>query len=188
MATTTTTNSARPSIHFSRDEDTHPRDQSTQSVSEIPLTKVITTESTKSRRSVFAAIADRLRSGSRSSSNSRSNSRSHSKDAHRRSLDVGRVTSNANDGGDDEYKYSRRSSAEIEGRGRSRSSGNSSRGDYADVVRAQALFMEKLRGEQARNNITHNIDGLPIPPPQERERRRSSVVRALGLDKPLLAL
>ncbi|KAG0001760.1 hypothetical protein BGZ80_011441 [Entomortierella chlamydospora] len=169
------TNSARPSIHFSRDEDTHSRDQSAQSVTDIPLTKVTTTESTKSRRSVFSAIADRFRSGSRSSSNSRSRSRPHSKDAHRNSLDIDRVTSIDGD--------TRHSSTEVEGRDRKRSSG----GDYADVIRAQALFMEKLREERARDNITHNIDGLPIPPPQERERRRSSIVHALGFDKPLLA-
>ncbi|KAF9148391.1 hypothetical protein BGX21_005153 [Mortierella sp. AD011] len=134
--TTTTTNSARPSIHFDRDEDTHARDQSAQSVTDIPLTKVATTESTKSRRSIFSVIADRFCSGSRSSSNSRSRSRSHSKDTHRKSLNTDRVTSNGSG--------ARRSSTEIERRDRNKSSGS----DYVDVIRAQALFMEKLKEGQ----------------------------------------
>ncbi|KAG0362402.1 hypothetical protein BGZ54_008634 [Gamsiella multidivaricata] len=61
------------------------------------------------------------------------------------------------------------------------------RGEYADVARAQALFMDRLREEQAKNNITRNVDGLPIPPPAQHERRRSSLAHILGMDKPLLA-
>ncbi|KAF9418941.1 hypothetical protein BGZ76_004318 [Entomortierella beljakovae] len=57
---------------------------------------------------------------------------------------------------------------------------------YADVVRAQNEFMEKLRAEQQKNHITHNADGIPIPPSKPTSRR-SSIVQALGLDKPLLA-
>ncbi|KAF9106037.1 hypothetical protein BGX27_009346 [Mortierella sp. AM989] len=55
---------------------------------------------------------------------------------------------------------------------------------YADVVRAQNEFMEKLRAEQEKSGITHNADGIPIP---RRSSRRSSVIQILGLDKPLLA-
>ncbi|KAI1317754.1 hypothetical protein EDD11_007928 [Mortierella claussenii] len=74
----------------------------------------------------------------------------------------------------DVFKYTHRRSSDMGG-------------DYADVIRAQALFMDKLREYQVSNHITHNVDGLPIPPPVEREHRRSSFTRALGLDKPLLA-
>lgn len=69
-----------------------------------------------------------------------------------------------------EYKYSRRKSTEI-------------RGEYADVVRAQVEHIETLREQQAKNKITHNVDGLPIPVPVNNDddnndndqRRRSSL-------------
>ncbi|KAF9983073.1 hypothetical protein BGZ75_005456 [Mortierella antarctica] len=156
----------RPSIQFSRHDDenrgrdttTHPISESTDSTG-IPLTKTQTTESAKSRRSSLAAFAERFRSRSRSQSKGRS------------SLDSG---SNRSSMDGDKFKYSRRRSSEMSG-------------EYADVARAQALFMDKLREEQAKSHITHNADGLPIPPPIERERRRSSVTKILGMDKPLLA-
>ncbi|KAF9959798.1 hypothetical protein BGZ72_008716 [Mortierella alpina] len=158
----------RPSIQFSRHDDEHRgRDSTSHPISEstdstgIPLTKTQTTESSKSRRSSLAAFADRFRSRSRSQSRGRS-SMDNGSNSNRSSLD------------DDNFKYSRRRSSEISG-------------EYADVARAQALFMDKLREEQAKNHITHNADGLPIPPPIERERRRSSVTKILGMDKPLLA-
>ncbi|KAF9967852.1 hypothetical protein BGZ70_007908 [Mortierella alpina] len=158
----------RPSIQFSRhgdenrgrDTTTHPISESTDSTG-IPLTKTQSTESAKSRRSSLAAFADRFRSRSRSQSRGRS------------SMDSGSSSSRSSMDGD-KFKYSRRRSSEISG-------------EYADVARAQALFMDKLREEQAKSHITHNADGLPIPPPIDRERRRSSVTKILGLDKPLLA-
>ncbi|KAF9927761.1 hypothetical protein FBU30_002878 [Linnemannia zychae] len=55
-------------------------------------------------------------------------------------------------------------------------------GAYAEVAKAQFLFMEKLREEQERRRITHNVDGLPLPP-----RRQTSLNHILGLDKPLLS-
>ncbi|KAG0096329.1 hypothetical protein BGZ93_004712 [Podila epicladia] len=58
-------------------------------------------------------------------------------------------------------------------------------GPYADVKLAQQEYIAKLRAEQERNHITTNVDGLPIPQPQQ--RRRSSLVHVLGLDKPLLS-
>ncbi|KAF9571142.1 hypothetical protein EC968_001000 [Mortierella alpina] len=159
---------ARPSIQFSRPDDenrgrdttAHPISESTYSTG-IPLTKTHTTESAKSRRSSLAAFADRFRSRSRSQSRGRS------------SMDSG-SNSNRSSMDGDKFKYSRRRSSELTG-------------EYADVIRAQALFMDKLREEQAKNHITHNADGLPIPPPIERERRRSSLTKILGMDKPLLA-
>ncbi|KAG0285792.1 hypothetical protein BGZ96_010021 [Linnemannia gamsii] len=60
-------------------------------------------------------------------------------------------------------------------------------GPYRDVKIAQQEHLAKLRAEQEKNGITHNVDGLPIPPTPERQRRRSSVSHILGLDKPLLS-
>ncbi|KAF9918984.1 hypothetical protein BX616_003504 [Lobosporangium transversale] len=151
----TVNNTMTPSIQLSHDEDT--RGRRTSSV--IPLTKSLTSDSAKSRRSSLRAFAERLRSRSASQARSPTSSRSSFDDNDQR----------------DEFKYSRRRSSEI-------------KGDYADVVRAQALFVDKLREEQLKKGITHNADGLPIPPPiEQRERRRSSFTQALGLDKPLLA-
>ncbi|KAF8924628.1 hypothetical protein BGZ58_001592, partial [Dissophora ornata] len=139
----TTISNTRPSIQFNHDDDTRGRDHVTHPISKskpasaaltgtsIPLTKTATTDSSKSRRSVLSAFADRLRSRSLSHSRSRSRSK-----GPRSSLD-------ANDGEVEEFKYSQRRSSEFGG-------------GYADVARAQALFMEKLREEQAKNHITHN--------------------------------
>ncbi|KAF9953230.1 hypothetical protein BGZ70_000317 [Mortierella alpina] len=60
-------------------------------------------------------------------------------------------------------------------------------GPYKDVKLAQQEYLAKLRADQERMGITHNADGLPIPQPQDRQRRRSSVSHILGLDKPLLS-
>jgi hypothetical protein len=53
------------------------------------------------------------------------------------------------------------------------------------VARAQNLFMEKLREEQERKHIRHNVDGLPLPSPPI--RRQTSLSHILGIDKPLLS-
>ncbi|KAF9108237.1 hypothetical protein BGX29_002380 [Mortierella sp. GBA35] len=60
-------------------------------------------------------------------------------------------------------------------------------GPYKDVRIAQQEHLVKLRSQQERDGITHNVDGLPIPSPPERQRRRSSASHILGLDKPLLS-
>lgn len=60
-------------------------------------------------------------------------------------------------------------------------------GPYKDVKIAQQEHLAKLRAEQEKNGITHNVDGLPIPPSPEHQRRRSSVSHILGLDKPWLS-
>ncbi|KAG0053701.1 hypothetical protein BGZ83_000585 [Gryganskiella cystojenkinii] len=157
-----------PSIQFTADtQDCRGRDQTAHAINGnnttfgAPLVQVGTTESTKSerRRSSLAAFAERLRSKSRSLSRGRSNV-SGGGASGRNSLDEG-----------------------------SRRSSTSSDGDpYSDVVKAQALFMEKLRTEQEKSGITTNCDGLPIPPASMTHgRRRSSVTQILGLDKHLLA-
>ncbi|KAF9429499.1 hypothetical protein BGZ94_000096 [Podila epigama] len=116
------------------------------------------------RRSSIAVLADKFRS-----SISRSRSRGGDNDERSPSLTrrLSRTLSrNSLDGGNDERRAS---------------------GPYADVKIAQQEYMAKIRAEQERNNITTNADGLPIPPPAERQRRRSSVSHVLGLDKPLLS-
>ncbi|KAG0380853.1 MAG: hypothetical protein J3R72DRAFT_435328 [Linnemannia gamsii] len=156
---TTTT----PSIQFTQEEPEHRgRDHKAHpltSTPAIPLTKTETTDSTKSRRSSLAAFADRLRSRSRSKSRSRSQ---------RNSLD-------GTDEIPEDFEYSTRKSSDMTG-------------EIGEIIRAQTVFMEKLRKEQAANGITHNADGIPIPPPVNHQRRRSSLSQILGLEKPLLAL
>lgn len=63
---------------------------------------------------------------------------------------------------------------------------------YAYVSRSQAEHMERIREAERNLHRTHNVDGLPLPNNQAlgldpRQRRRSSLARVLGLDKPLLA-
>ncbi|KAF9934745.1 hypothetical protein BGZ65_003617 [Modicella reniformis] len=105
-----------------------------------------------SRRSSISAFVDRLRSRSRSRSRSRP----------RPSID-GFIEE------DKEYVYSRRKSSEIHG-------------EYASTLRAQVEHMEKLRSEQAKAGVTHNVDGIPIPPPvnSSREGRRRSIIGTLS--------
>ncbi|KAI7821719.1 hypothetical protein BC939DRAFT_493942 [Gamsiella multidivaricata] len=166
-----TASNSFPSVQFSRDDDSRGRNHVIHPIAEsgptmdrtIPLTKTNTTDSTKSRRrSSLAAFAELFRTQSYSDFRSRSQSK-------------GRNSLDENECEVEEYKHSRRRSSETGG------------GKYEDVVRAQALFMDKLREEQARNHITRNVDGLPIPPSMQRDRRRSSLVHILGMDKPLLA-
>ncbi|GJJ70561.1 hypothetical protein EMPS_02910 [Entomortierella parvispora] len=159
------TSATAPSIQFSADtQDLRGRDHSAHPINGgSPLAQVDTSDSTKSecRRSSLAAFADRLRS------KSRSHSRSHSRG--RNSLGGGASGRNSLD--------ERRSSTSSE-----------TNDQYAEVIKAQALFMEKLRAEQEMNGITTNCDGLPIPPASmDHGRRRSSVTQILGLDKHLLA-
>ncbi|KAG0372480.1 hypothetical protein BGX24_000195 [Mortierella sp. AD032] len=113
------------------------------------------------RRSSLAVLADKIRS-----STSRSHSRSHS-----RSSSISRRLSRT---------ISRHS---FDGEEEDTTAG----GPYRDVKIAQQEHLAKLRAEQEKNGITHNVDGLPIPPAPERQRRRSSVSHILGLDKPLLS-
>ncbi|KAF9959800.1 hypothetical protein BGZ72_008718 [Mortierella alpina] len=179
MSTATTT--SRPAaIQFSSSEDTrglavHQEEESESTPQlkdlSLSLTRTKTSESTSSgthrRRSSLAALADRLRS--------RSHSRTRSTSGQLESGDgAGTGTSSGRNSIDEDYqfKYTNRRSSDFTGA-------------YADVARAQALFMEKLREEQERKNIKQNADGMPIPPPMH--RRRSSVTHILGMDKPLLA-
>ncbi|KAG0091764.1 hypothetical protein BGZ93_004626 [Podila epicladia] len=68
--------------------------------------------------------------------------------------------------------------------------GNEHKGPYADVSRSQAQYMERIREAERNLHLTHNKDGLPLPPEDvvdARQRRRSSVAHFFGFDKPLLA-
>ncbi|KAG0249766.1 hypothetical protein BG011_008972 [Mortierella polycephala] len=147
---------------------------------DIPLTlsRTKTGDSTSSRRSSFGALVERLRSRpgsrSRSQSRSRSNGGDHANDQEGNNGGPGGSPNSGRNSLEDDYqfKYSGRRSSDFTGA-------------YADVARAQAMFMEKLRDDQEMKNIKRNADGLPIPPPLE--RRRSSVVEILGMGKPLLS-
>ncbi|KAF9541684.1 hypothetical protein EC957_002761 [Mortierella hygrophila] len=126
------------------------------------------------RRSSLAVLADKIRSStsrSRSSSLSRRLSRTSSSTSRSRSSSLSHRLSRT---------ISRHSFGEEEEE-------ESVGGPYKDVKIAQQEHLAKLRAEQEKNGITHNVDGLPIPPAPERQRRRSSVTRILGLDKPLLS-
>ncbi|KAG0051393.1 hypothetical protein BGZ83_003816 [Gryganskiella cystojenkinii] len=110
------------------------------------------------RRSSLAILSDKIRSAT-SRSRSPSLSRRLSRTLSRHSIEEG----------DEEYGQ------------------DGATGPYADVKQAQKEYLSKVRADQARNNITTNIDGIPIPPPPESQRRRSSVSHILGFDKPLLS-
>jgi len=61
---------------------------------------------------------------------------------------------------------------------------------YADVSRSQAEYMDHIREAERNLNLTQNKDGLPLPKDnmmQAGGRRRSSLAKILGFDKPLLA-
>ncbi|KAG0209103.1 hypothetical protein BGX28_000120 [Mortierella sp. GBA30] len=111
------------------------------------------------RRSSLAVLVDKIKSASKSRSRSRSTSLS------RR---LSRTLS----------RHSLEEEEELE---------ESVGGPYRDVKLAQQEYVAKLRAEQERLGITRNADGLPIPPPPERQSRRTSVTHILGLDKPLLS-
>ncbi|KAF9141536.1 hypothetical protein BGX30_004605 [Mortierella sp. GBA39] len=114
------------------------------------------------RRSSLAILADKIRSSTSRSRSSTSRSRSSSL-----SRRLSRTISRHSFDGEEEEE--------------------SVGGPYRDVKIAQQEHLAKLRAEQEKNGITHNVDGLPIPPAPERQRRRSSVSHILGLDKPLLS-
>jgi len=68
--------------------------------------------------------------------------------------------------------------------------GDEHKGPYADVSRSQAEHMDHVREAEKNLNLTHNKDGLPLPNDntiQAGGRRRSSLAKILGFDKPLLA-
>ncbi|KAF9145455.1 hypothetical protein BG015_011900 [Linnemannia schmuckeri] len=68
--------------------------------------------------------------------------------------------------------------------------GDEHKGPYAHISRAQAEHMDRVREAERNLNLTHNKDGLPLPKDnmmQAGGRRRSSLAKILGFDKPLLA-
>ncbi|KAG0082410.1 hypothetical protein BGZ93_009474 [Podila epicladia] len=118
------------------------------------------------RRGSLAAIADHFRSRSRSRSQSRTPSQ------HRKSID------------------SSASRSSFDSTSSRRSSSSEATGAYADVIKAQEQHMQKLRAKQHILHVTHNVDGLPLPPypgTEQKSERRRSLVQILGMDKPLLA-
>ncbi|KAF9001451.1 hypothetical protein CPC16_000103 [Podila verticillata] len=153
-------NMTRPSIQLSEHSDS---DRTSRSQEPRLITSGVPEQklSPFARRGSLAAIADKFRT--------RSSSRSPSQ--HRKSVDS---------------SVSRSSFDSTSSR---RSSSSEATGAYADVVKAQELHMQKLRAKQHILHITHNADGLPLPPypGTEKSERRRSLVQILGMDKPLLA-
>ncbi|KAG0001759.1 hypothetical protein BGZ80_011442 [Entomortierella chlamydospora] len=138
------------------------------------------TEPKVSKRNSFAAFVDRLRSPSRS--------RRTSVDGD--TIPIGRTTTQSSVASAKSSKSakstsSRKSSRSFSWIRRASLEEQDEDAPYADVVRAQNEFVEKVRAENEKNGVTHNADGIPYP--RKNGSRRSSVVHALGLDKPMLA-
>ncbi|KAF9189615.1 hypothetical protein BGZ51_009434 [Haplosporangium sp. Z 767] len=181
MATTINTTEIQeatvPAIAFTQEQDHRGRDHNiTPLIEEGASEQDFKTK--KTHRSSLAAFADRLRSRSRSHSRHRNATGDMPMSRTSTQASAASVQSNASSKSRSGSRSgSRKSSMEIEG-------------PYADVLRAQTEFMEKLRAEQEKNGITHNADGIPIPssnPSSRNGSRRSSITHILGLDKPLLA-
>ncbi|KAG0216602.1 hypothetical protein BGX33_012460 [Mortierella sp. NVP41] len=88
-------------------------------------------------------------------------------------------------------KLGRRRSSAFTSLGYKSDGGNEHKGPYAHVSRSQAEYMERIREAEKNLKLTHNVDGLPLPKEdnvmQAGGRRRSSLAKILGFDKPLLA-
>ncbi|KAG0251707.1 hypothetical protein BG011_007434 [Mortierella polycephala] len=164
-----------PAIAFAQEQDVRGRDHSITPLIEEGAVEQ-ETKAKKPHRSSLAAFADRLRSRSRSHSRHRNATGDVPMSRTSTQASTTSVQSNASSKSRSGSR-SRKSSMEIEG-------------PYADVLRAQNEFMDKLRNEQEMNGVTHNADGIPIPqsnPTSRNGSRRSSITHILGLDKPLLA-
>ncbi|KAF9586125.1 hypothetical protein BGW38_009395, partial [Lunasporangiospora selenospora] len=107
----------------------------------VASTEPVAEEKSSRRRSIIDLV-ERLRSRSRSHSRNRSLSRTRTQDSDARLAVVD----------EQEYEFSRRKSGEMAG-------------EYEAILRAQVEYMETLRQDQAKNGVTHNVDGIPIPPP-----------------------
>ncbi|KAF9918985.1 hypothetical protein BX616_003505 [Lobosporangium transversale] len=163
-----------PVVAFAEEPDRRGRDHSvTPLIEEEIVVDSISTEAKtkKSYRNSLTAFAERIRS--------RSSSRQRGAD----DLSMSRTSTQAS-AFSVKSTSSRKSSKSGSRSGRNSLDNDSS--PYADVVRAQSEFMEKLRAEQEKNGVTHNADGIPIPPSRNGSRR-SSITHILGFDKPLLA-
>ncbi|KAG0346744.1 hypothetical protein BG004_000944 [Podila humilis] len=161
---------SRPSIQISEHSDSRRNSRSQEPrliASTVPVQKL----SPFARRGSLSAIADSFRSRSKSRSPSH----------HRKSVDKADSGFSPRSSLDITRTWSRRSSS---------SAKSTEEAPYADVVQAQERFMKDLRTKQHILHVSHNADGLPLPPfpgTEERERRRSSLTHILGFDKPLLA-
>lgn len=164
--------SPRPNTTFAEGEeissrrslDVRPTQDETSKVKSLPLRKSKTTDSYRPGRRSLAFFTERFRSSrpqSMMEEDMTTTSESSSGGLFRRKS-----------GEDYKFKYSGRKSSDFTGA-------------YADVARAQAMYMEKLRDEQEKKNIKRNKDGIPIPPPAD--NRRSSLMQVLGMEKALLA-
>ena len=168
-----------PAIAFAPEPERRGRDDTVTPLEEEDNSAPTTETKKKSHRGSLAAFAERFRSRSRSQSRQRTPE----------ALPMDRTATSSSTFST--RSTSSRMSSKSRSGSRVRSSMDEVGGPYADVLRAQTEFMEKLRDEQERNGVTRNVDGLPIPPrssPSSRNgSRRSSVAQVLGLDKPLLA-
>lgn len=148
--------------------DARPSQDETSKVKSLPLRKSKTTDSYKPGRRSFL---ERFRSRPQSMiEEDPSDSTPTTPKSSSRGFFSRRKSS------DDEYfKHSGRRSSEFTGA-------------YADIARAQAVFMEKLREEQMRKNVKTNVDGLPLRPASPNaDNRRISMGQVLGMNKALLA-
>ncbi|KAK3817387.1 MAG: hypothetical protein J3Q66DRAFT_339643 [Benniella sp.] len=177
ITTSSPTETQAPAIVFAPEPERRGRDLTVTPLEED--NSAPTSEKKKSHRSSLAAFAERFRSRSRSQSRQRTPE----------ALPMDRTATSSSTFST--RSTSSRMSSKSRSGSRVRSSIDEVGGPYADVLRAQTEFMEKLRDEQEKNGVTRNVDGLPIPPrssPSSRNgSRRSSVAQVLGLDKPLLA-
>ncbi|KAF9349559.1 hypothetical protein BGX34_001726 [Mortierella sp. NVP85] len=178
ITTSSPTETQAPAIAFAPEPERRGRDLTVTPLEEDNSAPTSETKK-KSHRSSLAAFAERFRSRSRSQSRQRTPE----------ALPMDRTATSSSTFST--RSTSSRMSSKSRSGSRVRSSIDEVGGPYADVLRAQTEFMEKLREEQERNGVTRNVDGLPIPPrssPSSRNgSRRSSVAQVLGLDKPLLA-
>ncbi|KAF9908426.1 hypothetical protein BX616_000159 [Lobosporangium transversale] len=131
------------------------------------------------RRSSLAVLADKFRDKPWSRSHSRGRDKSGEKDEFTQPLP--RSRSNSSFGRRLSLTFSRHAHDEDE------EEHAAAAGPYKAAKLAQQEYMAKIRAEQERLGITHNVDGLPIPQQDQGQRRRSSVTHLLGLDKPLLS-
>ena len=147
----------------------------TSKVKSLPLRKSKTTDSYKPGRRSLAFFTDRFRSRPQSMMEEDGNHADSSTPTSSKNSSGGFFSRRKSSDDDTVFKHSGRRSSDFTG-------------TYADIARAQAVFMEKLRDEQMKNNVKTNVDGLPLRPASPpADNRRISMTQALGMNKALLA-
>ncbi|KAF9351691.1 hypothetical protein BGX26_010353 [Mortierella sp. AD094] len=182
VETTESVSPLSPTVAFAKGTEIRGRDSEITPLSEIKKVSDAAVSDNedeeaqlkKSKRNSFAAFVDKLRSPSRRTSED-GNTIPIDRTTTQNSVASARSTSSRKSSKSRPLSWVRRASVEEQ----------DENAPYADVVRAQNEFMEKLRAEQEKNGVTHNADGIPYP--RRNSSRRSSVVQILGLDKPMLA-